>query len=683
MKKSTVSFIAVVLIFILVSLSCNLPISNKDKAEESVVSLEKVNKNLGDVYQSMEGGYAFQVIPDFELEETWGISYMYPEDADPDAGPMFILIGGVNDVEKTVDDLKEDFLLGFEGTIEISKGKKVKIGGKEGLKVEYEAENNGKKVAGQAIFVAVSPTQVFSLIDLYPPDQYKAKQKKLFDEVSETISFFTPSVAAASGQSGEPGQISTQTGEELRQWGYYAFASSEYDFDRNAAYQATGEPDTMECGDYDTAWSSLEKFTEEWIEIGYMEMVRPTEVNIYETHVPSQVVKVEIVDQTWEYHVVYTGTPVMTDCPHVLSIPISDADYLAIGVRITIDQSQLNLPWAQIDAVELVGYRDANAGTIVYEDDPGSQSGDPTGPVVGSGFVAPENASGFWDYIRVSDGLADPIVRALVVGDDGTLWIGYGNQGIASYKNGNFTNYTTAQGLTANGVTSMAIGYDGALWVGTTWGISRFDGSKFTNYLTDQGLLSNDVKCLAIDRNGDLWAGVSSGVSHFDGSTWTNYTMDDGIIDKPVVDIAFDYDGGAWFATKSGVSRLKNGVIQSFTEADGLSYKTVQSIAVTLDGAIWFSTSGQGATRYDGSSWTVFRTNEGLTYNTKDSVVAEDGALWFSTDGYGVFRYNGTSFEHWSTADGLPTDWVDIITVGPDGSIWAGFKNEGIGRFGN
>jgi ligand-binding sensor domain-containing protein len=104
---------------------------------------------------------------------------------------------------------------------------------------------------------------------------------------------------------------------------------------------------------------------------------------------------------------------------------------------------------------------------------------------------------------------------------------------------------------------------------------------------------------------------------------------------------------------------------------------------VTFDGAIWFATAGQGASRYDGSSWTVFRTSEGLTYNTKDTAIADDGAIWFSSDGYGIFRYNGSSFQNWTMKDGLPSDWVDIITVGPDGSIWAGFKNEGIGRFGN
>ncbi|MBW6474475.1 MAG: hypothetical protein K0B14_15215 [Anaerolineaceae bacterium] len=683
MKNRTLTYLSVLLVLVLLTMSCNLPLGKSKKPAETQEpnTHVKLNKNLGDLYRSNEGGYSFQVIPDYEIEETWGISYMYPTDADPDAGPMFILIGGMNEVEKTFDDLKNDFADGFDGELKLSKDKKVKIDGKEGVKVEYEAVNNGKEVVGQAIFVAVTPYQVFSLIDLYPPKQYGSKEKKLFDEVSETISFHDPTVA-------DP---SLTTAEIISQYAYYAFASSEYDFDRNAAHQATGAPDTLDCGDYETAWSSLEKFSEDWIELGYVESVYPTEVRIFMNHTPNQIVKVELVDLEWNYRTIYSGNPEMTECPYVLAIPVNNADYEAIAVRITVDQSQLNLPWAQIDAVELSGY--PGSMSVSFEDPPGTTGGEDPGNQGGSagqpssgpggGIVAPETASGFWDFIRVEDGMADPIVRALAAAPDGSLWIGYGNKGIANLKNGKFTNYTTEQGLTANGVTSLAVDPDGILWIGTTWGISRFDGNKFTNYLTDQGLLSNDVKSLAIDRDGNLWAGVSSGVSRYDGSSWKNYTMDDGLIDKPVVDIAFDYQNGVWFATKSGVSRLKDGVWTSFTEADGLSYKSVNSIAVTFDGTVWFATAGQGVSSYDGNSWQVYRSDQGLTYTPRDMAVADDGALWITSDGTGVFRFNGNSFKNWSTGDGLLSSWIDLITVAPDGSIWVNFKEGGLGRFGN
>lgn len=63
----------------------------------------------------------------------------------------------------------------------------------------------------------------------------------------------------------------------------------------------------------------------------------------------------EVVDTEGNYHEVYTGEPKITDCPYILSISVTGADYVAARVKITIDQSRLDLPWDEIDAVQLVG----------------------------------------------------------------------------------------------------------------------------------------------------------------------------------------------------------------------------------------------------------------------------------------------------------------------------------------
>lgn len=676
MKKNTRSILTVLLVMVLLTLACNLPISGKNKTEnEEVVSLAKVNKDLGDVYRSVEGGFSFQSIPEYEMEEAWGIVSMSPPGVDPEIGPIIYLVGGLNTEEKTAEIIKDDFVAGLEGEIDLSKVKKVKIDGKEGIRVEFELIKNDQVLVGQAIFIAVTPYQVFSMIDFNPSDQYKSKQKDLFEEVSKTITFFEPSPLDAPAGQAEPG-------EEIRQWAIYGFASSEYDSGPYSASQAVGAPDTLTCGDYVTAWKSIEKFSEEWIEVGFFETVIPTEINIYESNASTQITKVEIVDSNWNYYVIYEGTPESTGCPYQLNIPIQDADHDAIGVKITIDQTRLDMPWDQIDAVELVG--------VLVEtswEEPSEPESGQSGQTEDSGQVAagpiPEYASGSWDFIRTEDGLADPIVRALAAAPDGSLWIGYGNQGIANYKNGSFKQYTSDQGLTANSVTSLAVESDGTLWVGTGWGVSRFDGSGFTNYLTDQGLLSNSVNSLAIAPDGSLWVGVSSGVSNFNGTYWVNHTTSDGLGNAPVLDIAFDQNGGTWFASQDGVSYMKDGRWKVYNQADGLAYKFVNSVITATDGSTWFATGGQGASRFDGSSWSNYRSDEGLTYNTKDMAIAADGSLWITSDGYGVFRYNGNSFESWSTADGLLSNWVDIITAAPDGTIWVNFKDGGIGRFGN
>jgi hypothetical protein len=145
--------------------------------------------------------------------------------------------------------------------------------------------------------------------------------------------------------------------EPIRQWAVEATASSEYGAERWAAFQAVGEPDTPECGDFDTAWASATSYTVEWIEVYYDVPVYATEINIVQTYHPDQVVQVDLIDLDGELVTIYTQEPEQIDepCPYTLSIYADEGDVLAQGVRVTIDQSVLNLGWNEIDAVELVG----------------------------------------------------------------------------------------------------------------------------------------------------------------------------------------------------------------------------------------------------------------------------------------------------------------------------------------
>jgi hypothetical protein len=82
----------------------------------------------------------------------------------------------------------------------------------------------------------------------------------------------------ASEQLGAAADIPLQL---IRQWASSATASSEYGNPDWAAHQATGAPDTPECGDLVSAWASYDQYTVEWLEVGYATPVVPSEVNIY------------------------------------------------------------------------------------------------------------------------------------------------------------------------------------------------------------------------------------------------------------------------------------------------------------------------------------------------------------------------------------------------------------------
>ncbi|MBN1811120.1 MAG: hypothetical protein JXA14_04720 [Anaerolineae bacterium] len=179
---------------------------------------------------------------------------------------------------------------------------------------------------------------------------------EVMSDVAGTLEAATVEVPEMAEATAEPvATIKPPQGDNISQWAISAVASSEYGASDWSAMQATGAPNTPECGDQVTAWASATAGTEEWIELTYATFVHPMQVNIFQTYYPNQVVKVELIDSVSGYHVIYTGAPEQLDtCPYVLSIPVKNADYIVAGIRITIDQSVVQ-DWNEIDAVELVG----------------------------------------------------------------------------------------------------------------------------------------------------------------------------------------------------------------------------------------------------------------------------------------------------------------------------------------
>lgn len=147
----------------------------------------------------------------------------------------------------------------------------------------------------------------------------------------------------------------TVEGTEVRQWAVAALASSEWSSPEYSAQQATGAPDTDECGDIETAWASESAAGVDWLELHYAIPVRPIAVNIYETHSPGFIVGLEVIDTSGDYHTVWEADPTPASaCPRVFTILIDGVDFAVSGVRIHLDQSDGG-NWDEIDAVELVG----------------------------------------------------------------------------------------------------------------------------------------------------------------------------------------------------------------------------------------------------------------------------------------------------------------------------------------
>jgi len=705
MSRRTYKLMILVFILALVTLSCSLftgsqedgsddpgteTLQQEKDTQDPTPDTEALPPERGAEVNSEIGGFFFISVPGWIVEEEIGIAAVTSPTADEDVGPSFMLVGGTNSSGyASNDELLQDFTQ-TDDDVEFSNQRQITIAGVQGLAVDIKGIYEDTEVAGRIVVAMVSADQYFQMIGFAPSNQW-AQVGPYFDELLQSVQFFepadmfsedlfedleTPDPDTEPEVDVEP-EPDTDTdpdvaAQEIRQWASQAFASSEYSNPDWAAFQATGAPDTDECGDLPTAWASFDPDTVEWLELSYDLPVTPTEINIYQTHTPDQVSRVELLDENGVYHEVYNAVPIMTDCPYVLSIPVKGADYQAVGVKITNDQTVISVPWNEIDAVELVGYGETSGPRPPVQPTSTPESGDDTGGGV-------DVSTWQWSTYSTADGLSDPEIKAVAVAEDGTVWISHNSAGISSFKDGVFTNYDMDDGLGANATYAVAIGPDGTVWAGTGWGLAYFDNGTWINYIPKDGLDSGSVFSVAVAEDGTVWAGTATSVSRFDGSTFTNYTPDDGLVDTFVYDVAIDDQGNLWFATVGGVSYFDGTSWTSYTEEDGLALDSVYSIAIAPDGAVWFGTAGGGVSRFDGSTWTTYTAGDGYdVFYVKDIAVGLDSVLWFATEGDGVVRFDGQNWLTFTKDDGIPYSYVEGAAVGPDGLMWFGFRKEGI-----
>lgn len=255
-------------------------------------------------------------------------------------------------------------------------------------------------------------------------------------------------------------------------------------------------------------------------------------------------------------------------------------------------------------------------------------------------------------HYTTKDGLPSDDVKVIheSVGESGrsVLWFGtYG--GLARFEDGQFTSYTTAQGLAGNRVRSLYEDADGALWIGTyDDGLSRLRDGRFFNYRTEQGLYNNGVFQILEDRRGYFWISCNKGIYRVSRRELND--LAEGRIAR-INSVAFGKDDG-----------MLNSECNGGRQPAGL---------VADDGRLWFPTMG-GVVVIDPEA---ARLNPQPPPVKIESVTLERGQIDF---GQGVtvapgqrdleINYTGLSllkseqikFKY--RLEGLDADWVDVGT---------------------
>jgi signal transduction histidine kinase/ligand-binding sensor domain-containing protein len=219
---------------------------------------------------------------------------------------------------------------------------------------------------------------------------------------------------------------------------------------------------------------------------------------------------------------------------------------------------------------------------------------------LGRVWVAPLTGGLFWFRDREQrtlkvDGLDRDIVYSITA-DAGRIWLGrqHGGLTVLEEKNGALTSrtYHQAEGLSQDSVFSVFVASDHAVWAGTvSGGISRFKDGAFTTWKAADGLSSETINAIAEDRDGVIWAATPNGLDAFRTGRWTAYSTREGLPSPDIRTLYEDAEGVLWIATSEGLAYLKDGKFYWPRRVAGALREPIAGMAQDAKGSLWLVTS--------------------------------------------------------------------------------------------
>ncbi|MCS6801658.1 MAG: hypothetical protein RMM58_11150 [Chloroflexota bacterium] len=208
---------------------------------------------------------------------------------------------------------------------------------------------------GAAGYYVANQHMVDSLLQSLPPPTPEPT-RPLPSNVSRTPTATPSPLPSPTMPAGANRSADAQRGVFREQWAIAATASSEFASPQFSALQATGPPNTPRCGDFETAWASAKKNPIEWLEVRFAVPVRATGVVIYQTFKPGRVVQVDLREPNGTLHTVFKGKDPTTTCPGQFAPQFPPTSFLVNAVRIYVEEPPEPDAYAEIDAVQLLGY---------------------------------------------------------------------------------------------------------------------------------------------------------------------------------------------------------------------------------------------------------------------------------------------------------------------------------------
>lgn len=349
-------------------------------------------------------------------------------------------------------------------------------------------------------------------------------------------------------------------------------------------------------------------------------------------------------------------------------------------------------------------------------------------------WVATMQEGGLYCYdgqslIREDFGLASPWTPSVAVGNDGSVWVVAGQDGLMRFVGEEWQHYPLpAIPPLSDSLISYAldveIDEDGVVWTTVQYRpdvyraehcLCRLEDDSWGVFLIQpEGAYPSDI---AVDQAGRVWLALGVGLAMFDGGRWQYWSTLDGHSLRALTSVSASADGtGIWVARgNKGILRIEEGSVEPWLTDDpttrshrcplalegdklwvGMDHASLASydrgrwesvrllpedaslapdvtdLAVGPDGMKWVCCPGVGLIRFDGKTTAIYdRSNSPLESYEGPVMVSQDEVVWLS-DSRGLRRFDGQSWELFSSENEFPLSEVFAMDQARDGPLWFG-----------
>jgi ligand-binding sensor domain-containing protein len=263
-----------------------------------------------------------------------------------------------------------------------------------------------------------------------------------------------------------------------------------------------------------------------------------------------------------------------------------------------------------------------------------------------------------------------------IIEDEDGLWLGTQGGGVGFYDGTSWETWATDDELGGNRTDGILQDGAGTLWFshGDGNGLSRYDPASDTwqTFGEDEGAL-DWPSYPGVDSEGYLWVGDYGELKRYDGRTWQRFAPAQ-LADVTVYHIVFSLNDVQWLWTDAGLLRHDPTADEwaTFTAADHPVLEDVYTLRAASDGTLWVG-SEAGLIHYDGSDWSTPATSGTPPGPVSDIAEAPDGSLWVAADGT-LYHLDD---DQWTQVSHPDDEWIERVTVGPEGHVWAGYDSLG------